>query len=272
MKSRHFCLIGLCSSLLIVFVLMASGSSLAKEVLRYSCSAQVYEAFEKERLDAFTEKTGIEVELSVFSSYKAFFRLMNGYSDIASMARGLHRRYKESGFVETPFCKDPLAVITWAQCPAFDLTDARLRDIFGGTVTNWKELGGPDQPILVILPSEETAAYRNFSTKVMFSREMVHDIETERSTMVIDATGRFPWSISFIAQGAARYHNGEVKVAKVNGFLPVDPGYPYYQVFSFVTKGVPAGAAKKFIDFTISEEGKRIITSRGMIPFTELED
>jgi phosphate transport system substrate-binding protein len=272
MKLRHFSLTWLCSLLLTVCVLVPSGSSVAKEVLRYSCSAQVYEAFENERLEVFTNKTGIDVEVSIYSSYKAFFRLMNGYSDIASMARRLYRRHKEFGFVETPFCKDPLAVIVCPQCPVADFTDAQLRDIFGGTITTWKEVGGPDQPIVVIVPSEETAAYRNFSHKVMFSREMVYDIKAEKSTMVIEATRRFPWSISFIAQGAARYRHGDVKIAKVNGLLPVDPGYPYSQVFSFVTKGRPAGAAKKFIDFALTEGGKTLITNRGMAPYTELEE
>jgi len=272
MKSRHFYLIGLCSLLLTAFVLMPSGSPLAKEVLKYSCSAQVYEAFENERLDAFTSKTGIGVEVSVYSSYKAFFRLMNGHSDIASMARKLYRRHQEFGFVETPFCKDSLAVIVNARCPITDLTDAQLCDIFGGAITNWKEVGGPDRPIIVILPSEETAAYRNFSLKVMRSREVVFDIKTHRSTTVIEATGHFPWSISFITQGAARYRHKEVKICKVNGLAPEDAGYPYFQVFSFVTKGKPAGTAKKLIDFALSEEGKKIITNKGMLPFTKLQD
>ncbi len=34
----------------------------AQEKLRYSCSAQVFEAFEKERLETFTKATGIEVD------------------------------------------------------------------------------------------------------------------------------------------------------------------------------------------------------------------
>jgi phosphate transport system substrate-binding protein len=272
MKLRHLYLIGLWSVLVTVFVAMPSGSIMAKEVLRYSCSAQVYQAFENQRLDAFTKKTGVDIELSIFSSYKAFFRLMNGYSDIASMARRLYRRHKEFGFVETPFCKDPMAVIVCAQCPTPDLTDDQLRDIFGGTITNWKEVGGPDRPIIVVVPDEETAAYRNFGLKVMFSREMVFDIKTRRSTTVIDVTHHFPWSISFIAQGAAQYRQKDVGICRINGLLPGDEGYPYYQVFSFVTKGRPAGAAKKFIDFALSEEGKKIITNRGMVPFAKLED
>jgi phosphate transport system substrate-binding protein len=273
MKLRYSYLIGLCSLLLSVFVLMTSGSPLAQEVLRYSCSAQVYEAFENERLDAFTKKTGIKVELSVFPSYKAFFRLMNGHSDIASMACDLYRRHREAGFVETLFCKDPMAIIVNARCPITNLTETQLRDIFGGTIINWKEVGGPDRPIIVILPGEETAAHRNFGRKVMLGGEMVFDVMTAKSTMVIEATRCFPDSISFIAHGAARYCREmikkcqeEIKISKIRGLSPGDPDYPYYQVFSFVTKGRPTGVTEKFIDFAFSEEAKRMCVNRGCIP------
>jgi phosphate transport system substrate-binding protein len=273
MKLRYFYLIGLCSLLLTIFVLMPSGSTLAQEVLKYSCSAQVYEAFENQRLDAFTKKTGIKVELSVLSSYKAFFQLMNGYSDIASMACGLYQRHRESGFVETLFCKDPMAIIVNSRCPVTNLTEAQLRDIFGGVIINWKEVGGPDQPIVVILPGEETAAHRNFRRKVMLGEEMVFDIMTTKSTMVIEATRHFPYSISFIAHGAARYCREmikdcqeEIKICKIRGLAPEDTDYPYYQVFSFVTKGRPTGVAETFIDFAFSEEGRKICANRGCIP------
>jgi len=272
MKFRNLYLIGLCSLLLTAFVLMPSGSPLAREVLKYSCSAQVYEAFENERLDAFTRSTGVEVELSVSSSYKAFFQLMKGHSDIASMARRLYRRHRDLGFVETPFCRDPLAIIVNGQCPVTKLTDAQVRDIFAGAIANWRELGGPDRSIVVILPDEETAAYRNFGLKVMYSRNMVFAIKTHHSTMVIEAVGRFPDSISFIAQGAAEHHQKDITICTVNGLAPGDQAYPYYQVFSFVTKGQPAGAARKFIDFARSPEGTKIMTKRGMVPSTRLGD
>jgi phosphate transport system substrate-binding protein len=60
----------------------------SEEILRYSCSAQIYEAFGQERLDAFTKETGIKVDLFVSSSGSALYRLMNGFSDIARSGRG----------------------------------------------------------------------------------------------------------------------------------------------------------------------------------------
>jgi phosphate transport system substrate-binding protein len=153
-----------------------------------------------------------------------------------------------------------------SQSTIANFTEYQLREIFGGGITNWKQIGGPDQPILVIIPGVETAAYKNFSRKLMPDQDMDYDIMTTQSTMVIEATGHFPWSISFIAQGAAAFYEKQVKICKVNGLAPRDEGYPYYQVFSFVTKGKPSNEAKAFIDFAFSNEGKKIICDRGMIP------
>jgi phosphate transport system substrate-binding protein len=176
----------------------------AQETLRYSCSAQIVEAFGSEGLDEFTRETGIKVDLYVSSSAAAVYRLMNGSSDIASAARELHFRFKEFGYLEIPFCKDPLAVIANKHCPIDNLTESQLRDIFSGDVTNWNKVGGPDQPIVVIVPGKITAAYRNFERMVMDGKEIWHDLISHKSTMVIRAVEHIPWSLSFISQGAAK--------------------------------------------------------------------
>jgi len=61
---------------------MASGPRVsAQNTLSYSRSAQVYEAFGKEALEAFTNESGIKVESHILSSGSAVYRLMNGLSD-----------------------------------------------------------------------------------------------------------------------------------------------------------------------------------------------
>jgi ABC-type phosphate transport system substrate-binding protein len=85
--------------------------------------------------------------------------------------------------------------------------------------------------------------------------------------MVMEVTRSIPGSISFIAQGAAAYRLEGIRIIKINGFAPGNSDYPYYQVFSFVTSGIPTGTAKTFIEFALSEEGKRIMLKRGMLPY-----
>ncbi|QTA88579.1 substrate-binding domain-containing protein [Desulfonema magnum] len=237
----------------------------AGEILKYSCSAQIREAFGQESLDAFAKETGTEVEVYVSSSGSAVYRLMNGFSDIASTTRGLYYRQRESGYVETPFCRDPLAIITNVSCPVKNISEQQLRDIFSGTITNWKELGGPNQPVVVFIPGKNTAAYKNFERQAMKHEEIKYDYMTFQSTMVIEGVKNFPWSISFISLGA-QTTMGTTKTLKVNNIDPTDKDYPYYQIFSFVTKGKPVGDAKKFIDFALSDKGIKLMKKKGMLP------
>jgi len=53
---------------------------------------------------------------------------------------------------------------------------------------------------------------------------------------------------------------------KIDGRLPADPDYPYFQIFYYVTKGQPKGNLKAFIDFAFSEKGKKIMYRNGMVP------
>jgi phosphate transport system substrate-binding protein len=123
---------------------------------------------------------------------------------------------------------------------------------------------------VVIVPSEQTAAYKNFHLDIMGGKEIVFDIMTTKSTMVIDTTRRIPGSISFTSQGAARLVTRGLSKLKINGLSVDDKDYPYSQRFSFVTRGLPTGAAKQYIEFSLSQEGKDIMKKKGMVPYTEV--
>ena len=143
---------------LVLWAMVPVVSANAAEGLRYSCSAQVYEAFENKRLDVFTKATGIPIELSVASSQYCVYRAMRDLTDIASSTRSLYQRYKDYGLVEIPFCRDPIAVITHKSATVNDLTAGQLQHIFSGDIANWKEVGGPDLPITLVVPGEETGS------------------------------------------------------------------------------------------------------------------
>jgi phosphate transport system substrate-binding protein len=238
----------------------------AEEVLKYSCSNQVYAAFEKEKIEAFSQATGIKVDVKTASSGSCTYRLITGNCDIASSARRLYRRHAVYGYAETLFCKDPIAVIARKECGVEGLSQEELQDIFSGDIRNWKEVGGADLPILVIVPSENTAAHKNFRRQVMKRKDIAHDFMAYDSTMVIEAVKYFPCgSVSFISQGAA-VQQKELITLEIDGLPPTDRNYPYYQEFYYVTKGKPTGNVKRFIDFTFSDVGKNIIEKYGMVP------
>ena len=254
------------ATLLVVWGLAPGSPAMAEDTLKYNCSNQVYKAFAEEKVEQFTKATGVKVTVRTASSGSCVYALMNGYCDIASTARALYRRHQDYGYVEIPFCKDPIAVIANKECGVHDLTGDQLQDIFSGDVTNWKEVGGADLPILVIIPSKDTAANKNFRRQVMKHKDIKHDFMAYDSTMVIEAVKYFPCgAVSFISRGAV-LHEETIKRIRINGKRPRDPDYPYYQIFNYITKGEPKGPVKQFIDFAFSEKGKEIIEKNGMIP------
>lgn len=251
---------------MIVATMAMSFPAMAEDaLLRYSRSAQVHEALQEKGLSAFTKATGVRVEEFIGTSEAALNRLMNGYSDIAGTVEPLGPRHSDYGYTQTPFCKAPLVVITHPSNPVQNLSESQLRDIFTGTIDNWKSVGGPDQPIVVVVPGKNTGAFNNFSLLALKRSEVKYDFMTYRSTRVVMVVKNIPWTISFITMGAY-VKDAQVKTFNINDIPPTNAEYPYQQVFSYVTKGEPCCDALKLIDFTFSEQGKKILTENGMTP------
>jgi phosphate transport system substrate-binding protein len=252
--------------LLTSWLLIPSSKSLALEGIKYRCSNQIFKAFESENLDAFTRETGIKVDVKAYPSDVAVNLLMNGYCELASTARQVDSHMEENGYKVTPICNDPLAIIVNSKCGIDNVTEKQLEDIFSGDIKNWKELGGPDLPIVVIVPAENTAANKNFKRWVMKNKEIKHAIMTSTADLVVDAVNYLPMgSISFFSQAGASQHK-DIKILNVNGISTKEASYPYIQSFYYVTKGEPAGQVKELIKFTLSEKGIKIIKKNGMIP------
>ncbi|MBU8909827.1 MAG: substrate-binding domain-containing protein [Desulfobacterales bacterium] len=253
------------AGLLVLWTIVPLTAATADQGLRYSCSAQIYEAFENVRLDAFTKETGIPVDLFVASSNSCVYRVMQDMTDVASTTRAIYQRHKDHWLVETPFCKDPLAVITHKALSVNNISTGQLRQIFSGGITNWKEAGGPDLPITLVVPAYDTGANKNFRRLVMRHKETTYDYITYKSTRVLEAIERLPaGAISYISRAAMITHP-DIKALSINDQKPSDDSYPYYQIFYMVTKGEPTGSTKLFIDFIKSEKGRALIKERGML-------
>jgi phosphate transport system substrate-binding protein len=187
-------------------------------------------------------------------------------TDVASSVRPLSQREKDFGLNAIPFAKDPLAVITHKSTPVDALTSEQLQSLFSGNVANWKEVGGPDLAVTLVVPGEQTGAHKNFRRQVMRHNDIHYHYMTYTSTRVLEAIESLPaGAVSFISRGAQITHP-KVKVILIDGTKPGDADYPFYQMFNLVTNGEPAGTVKTFVDFITSDKGKALILERGMLP------
>jgi ABC-type phosphate transport system substrate-binding protein len=255
-------------SLVATVVTLSSGFPAAAEspVLRYACSNQVYKAFSEEQAKAFREESGISVEVMRGSSSASVSEVLNGRMDVASTAQELRPDEEAQGLREFPFCVSPIALIARAGCGIASVAKDQVPALFTDGIANWRDLGGPDLPVTVVVPSDETAAHHNFRKLVIGWRTIQHDYLAKESTGVIELVRNLPCgAVSFISYGAVT-GNAEITALAVGNLRPAELGYPYAQTFRLVTKGEPTGPLQAFVDFSYSQTSRSIIERHGMVP------
>jgi len=246
----------------------------ANTSVRFACSSQIAKAYGKKIVMDFRKFFGVYVQVYNGPSHKALDRLVNGVSDIALTSFRLPDELKKKGYIEIPFCEDSIAIFTnvdsgpGSPCPLSNLSINQVRGIFSGRISNWKELGGADRKIEVIVPGEETGAYQNFRMTAMRMEEIKYDVLFDRSVAVIGEVQEKPGSISFMTNGALA-GEGAIKILTIDELSPKDKTYPFKQIFSFVIKRDPAPYTRAVINFGLSHYGLAIMNEKGMVPVLE---
>ena len=258
--------------LFLSLIIFFSGlSAHAEKTLELSCSDQIHQAFVQPSIDSFSKKHGVQVNVYNTNSRCALERLVNGFSSLSAITHTLDYQMKEYGYIEIPFGKDPIAIIVNSDLSLENITDTQFKYIFNRKITNWRELGGPDVKIILVIPGKNTELYKNFYHIAMNRSPIQYDYISYKSTATAEVVKRFKGAISFIARGAVIKEKG-ITVLNVNGKSTTDPEYPYHQIFSFVTKGKPVGLPKLYIQFAFSDEGLLLMEEKGINLIPALED
>ena len=97
---------------------------------------------------AYEASGGGRIDVQPFNTLSGIDAALNGSADIAASARpGFSGRAQEAGLNFTPVAWDALVMITSPDNPVGSITLKQLRDVYYGEITNWKDLGGKDEPI-----------------------------------------------------------------------------------------------------------------------------
>jgi phosphate transport system substrate-binding protein len=216
--------------------------------------------------------------------------LIDGTTEVAQASREMKSteidQAKNRGVnpYEIQVATDALAVVVHPSNPVSELTIAQLSAIFTNHITNWKEVGGNDAPIVVL--SRDT----NSGTHVFFKEHVVQmkGLSTEDKSLEygskvlflpstkqgVDEVAKNPNAIFY--PGLA-YVTDEVqplaikKTADDPGALPsvetaLAGTYPIARPLLYYTDGEPTGVIKAFIDYCLSAEGQAKVTNVGYVP------
>lgn len=164
-----------------------------------------------------------------------------------------------------------VAVVVNSANPVANLTRDQVRDIFTGTIQNWKEVGGPDAAIHVCIRDQISGTHLGFQELAMDKKPYPIGVKTFTSyESLVGAVTKEPNSIGYASVELAAKRG--VKGVTVDGTAPtlesVKAGkYPYARTLRFYTaKAKEPAAAKEFAQFVQSAAGQKILVEVGFVP------
>ncbi|MGB8635169.1 MAG: substrate-binding domain-containing protein [Rhodanobacteraceae bacterium] len=215
--------------------------------------------------------------LQPFSTISGIDAAVDGKADFAGSARAAFaKRKKEDGLNFTPVAWDALVMIVHRHNPVRNVSLNQLHDIYYGKITNWKALGGPDQPInlySVASPldgiefSLRKYLFRRGNQPVASPRLYINTSQLE-AAVAIDPMGLGVSTLSGV------HDNKKLRMLRVENVAPslatVDDGsYPLYQPLYLVT---PANSPyqqrlDQFLGFATSDAGRKIMRANHVLPY-----
>ena len=207
---------------------------------------------------------GVNYDWKANGSSKGIQALLADKVDVAASSRPLTEEEKNKGLVAVPVKNDAIALFVSRKNP-FEggLTSKQVRDIFTGKVTNWSQIGGPPLPLRVINRNPGSGTYKFFQTAVLEGSNFGSG--PNWITMKRDVTTEILQQLKTNGIGYANY--SEIKAQKTIRFIPLDgnspgsPNYPLPTILYYVYSASATYAAKAFVAFAISPEGKAIAAS-----------
>ncbi|MDN6639372.1 MAG: phosphate ABC transporter substrate-binding protein PstS [Tetragenococcus sp.] len=155
-----------------------------------------------------------------------------------------------------------------------DLSKEELKKIFLGEITNWKEVGGNDQEIVILNRASGSGTRDTFEKWILDDANAISSQEQESSGMVRQIVSDTPGAISYLAFS---YVTEDVDVLTLDGVQPTDENvttndWPIWSYEHMYTKGEPKGLTKEFLDYILSEETQEnLVGELGYIPVSQME-
>ena len=176
----------------------------------------------------------------------------------------------ETGVTATTIALDGIAIIVNNANPVQDLTIDQIAKIATGEVTNWKDVGGEDAPIVLIGREAGSGTRDGFESIVGVTDKCQYAQELTSTGAVITGVAANNGAIGYASLSALK---DTVKAVTVEGIActeetVLDSTYKIQRPFNFVTNDsvTPSDAVQSFIDFATSAEAADLIRAAGAVP------
>ncbi len=214
-------------------------------------------------------------------------QLAAGQIDIALSSKPIsdedRTAHPKADFVTTQIGSDAVGVIVTkpvADAGVKNLTVDQVRDLFEGKITNWSEVGGPKLDVFVY-DKEPGRGTREVLDKYVYGDEKAPPPpDTDNFAIVggnLETRNKLESTPGAVGPLSTGFVEGREKLAVVTlDGIAASPEniasgkYPMNRPLYLITNGEPAGDAKKFIDYLLSDKGQALLEPHGYLSLKQI--
>lgn len=221
--------------------------------------------------EAFMEKyPSVSATAEFTGSSAGIESLAAGSVDIGDASRALSDDEKGQGIVENIVAIDGIAVITDTDNTITDIKSEDLAKVYTGEITNWKDLGGKDEQIVVIGREAGSGTRDAFEELMDVKDSCKYAQELDSTGAVLAKVAATPGAVGYVSLDVL---DDTVNGLQINSVEPTEENilagtYVLQRPFVMATKGEISEQSEQvqaYFDFINSEEGQNVIKSVGLI-------
>lgn len=240
------------------------------------------QSFMEEVAKSFEQKTGQKVTLSGGGASLGIRAVSAGNAQMGGTCRhslrdaqgNLINEEKEADLVQVAW--DALVVIAHKENPVNDIPQDKLKQVFDGKISSWKDLGGADNPIALVTREGKTSGV-GYMFRAMVFNDVNYDYQArslkEKDTTPLEKrVEKTPNAMAI--DGISSAKKRELKILSIDGAVPnkeniASGKYPLFRPLYLTLPKNPSPEAKSLLDYTLSHEGQAIIAREGTVNLEE---
>lgn len=200
-------------------------------------------------------------------SYAGLVALERGAVDIAMMSHSLTAAEDITSIQNYLIGIEAVALVVNVKCPIDNISSHDAKKILEKKITNWKEVGGPDAPITLYSREEGS------TTKISVEEILLNGAPISERAKELRSSKEMAQEIALDVNAfgflSARHFDGSIKPLSIDG-VGMNDRTIYLKLYSLVRElylvftDESSALSKSFLDFTLSNEGQKILADNGV--------
>jgi phosphate transport system substrate-binding protein len=183
-------------------------------------------------------------------------------------------RYPDPTITDHLVAVVPFAMIVHPDITITSLTQDQIIAIYTGHITNWRDVGGPDESITVVSRALTSGSRATFRKYILNGADEVQGLALDKdsSQALVDSVSKTNGAIGYVAASAV---TSTVREVAINGVLPtpenIENGhYSFWSYEHMYTRGLPTGAVDAFLNFLLTDPEQQVAAALAYIPISAM--